>query len=43
MRALGFLIVFFGWLTSMGGYTFGHLATIALGLLLIIGGGRFAR
>lgn len=43
MARLGIFIVFLGWLTSMEGYTIGHLATMALGLLFIIGGCCFAR
>lgn len=38
MTKFGVFIVFIGWVTSMEGYTFGHVLTILLGLSLIIGG-----
>jgi hypothetical protein len=38
MKALGFLLVFFGWLMSMNGYTAEHVLMIVVGFLMVTGG-----
>lgn len=43
MAKLGAFIAFLGWVTSIQGYTLGHLFTIALGLAMIIGDHYLAR
>jgi hypothetical protein len=35
MKAIGFFIAFVGWLFSMNGYTFEHVAMIVTGLSLV--------
>jgi hypothetical protein len=43
MKALGFFIAFIGWLTSIEGYTIGHIAMIIVGLSMVLGGLCFER